>query len=132
MMSFVSALWLLLLHAAYGATALPARDSVRDRVLAAPHATVVDLGTRVASSPASLPEQTVRAPLGAAVTLLAKLERILPHGGLSELPLDGRRVRPSIASATRRVLRQAGHEAHRLASRGSHLPYFATAPPPHV
>ncbi len=141
-MSFVSALWLLLLHAVSGATALPIRDVVRAPSHAVEHAVethavetatvVAELGARIVSMPARVPEESVRAPLGAANTLLARVERALSHGGLNELPPASRTATPGTAGATRRVLLRAGHEAHRLASRGSHLPYYPTAPPAQV
>jgi hypothetical protein len=124
-MTFVSALWLLLLHAVVGATALPIRDVVR----APSHVVDARFTTRIATAPAVVPEETVRAPLGVANTVLARFERSLPSAGLHALPFAHVAARPGIAGATRRVLRHAGRDAHRLASRGGYLAYYPTAPP---
>lgn len=129
-MSFVSAFWLLLLHALSGATALPNRDTVRASAPAAQvDAVLAELGARIAAIPSRVPEESIRAPHGPANTVLARVDRAVSHGGIGELPVDRQPAQLHSAGATRRVLRHAGHATHRLASLGSHLPYYPTAPP---
>lgn len=77
---------------------------------------------------ARAPEETVRVPLRASTSMLLRTTAPLPFGRANALPIDVVTLE-SFTLSDFATEREHATDIHRLASRGSVLPYFPTAPP---
>lgn len=126
-MSFVAAIWVVLLHALAGPTALPVQawpEAARARIEA-----TAPRRSDAAVRPPQAPAEAIRAIRDIRTLVAAR------SGGRA--PIDGTPASHQVAAVRRplpdvltgRVLRTAGRATHRVASRGALLPFFPTAPP---
>lgn len=130
-MPFALALWILLLHAIAGATALPARGAQR-AVVNARCESGRGAACGIEAGIHRVPAETLRAARVTGTTAFTRTTYRPPVAGARVLTPSGSTAGLSLAGHARRVLASSGTTTHRLPSRGSLLPYYPTAPPQRV
>lgn len=118
---------LSVLHALVVTIASPVASPVVQRSDVARAAHETEFAQWRASS-ATVPEQAVRVPLRTATSVVLRTSAPLPFGRPNALP-HAVVTRDAFATVVTEHARHVETDLHRLASRGSVLPYFPTAPP---
>jgi hypothetical protein len=130
-MPFALALWVLLLHAIAGVTALPARGAERAFTTArceSGHGAASAIEAGIPRVPAG----TLRAARVTGTTAVTRTTYRPPVAGARVLTPGDSSAGLRLAGHARRVLATSGTTTHRLPSRGGLLPYYPTAPPQRV
>jgi hypothetical protein len=126
-MPFLASVWLLLQLLA-GATAFPRSGAFRtgDR---ASLAFMAERPAQASATQSRAPSEALHASLVLPSTSIARLGWRLPMGTAPAFPVRHAVARWSLARTAQERLHTAGLHTHRVAARGTLLPYLPTAPP---